>query len=116
MRRPKKCEALLGLHAFTGCDTVSAFAGKGKIAGLNLLGKGMHLETLQSFGSEWHISADLVSRLEEFTCQLYSTHTNIKKVNDMRFNLFCAWKGEAESWQLPPCSSSLINHCKRANY
>jgi len=27
-----KCQALLGLHSFTGCDTVSAFAGKGKIA------------------------------------------------------------------------------------
>ena len=24
------CEALLGVHAITGCDTVSSFAGKGK--------------------------------------------------------------------------------------
>ena len=24
------CETLIGLHAFTGCDNVSSFAGKGK--------------------------------------------------------------------------------------
>jgi len=60
---------------------------------LELLGKRMHLETLQSPGSERDILADLVSRLEELTCQLYKTHTNIKKVNDTRFNLFCAHCG-----------------------
>ena len=31
------CKALVGLHAFTGCDSVSAFAGKGKISALNTL-------------------------------------------------------------------------------
>ena len=30
-------DALLGMHAFTGCDTVSAFAGRGKIGALKLL-------------------------------------------------------------------------------
>ena len=25
------CSALIGLHAWTGCDTVSSFAGQGKI-------------------------------------------------------------------------------------
>ena len=29
-----KCKALLGLHAFTGRDTVSAFASKGKLRAL----------------------------------------------------------------------------------
>ena len=31
------CEALIGLHAFTGCDTVSAFAGKGKVKALKMV-------------------------------------------------------------------------------
>ena len=31
------CKSLLGLHAFTGCDSVSAFAGKGKTAGLQII-------------------------------------------------------------------------------
>ena len=33
------CEAVCGLHAFTGCDTVSCFAGKGKVKPLALLQK-----------------------------------------------------------------------------
>ena len=31
--------SLIGLHAITGCDTVSAFAGKGKVKALKLLMK-----------------------------------------------------------------------------
>ena len=33
------CRALVGVHAYTGCDTVSAFAGKGKAKALKLLSK-----------------------------------------------------------------------------
>ena len=28
------CQALPGLHSFTGCDTVSAFAGRGRLTAL----------------------------------------------------------------------------------
>ena len=31
------CKCLIGMHAFTGCDTVSAFAGRGKITALRLV-------------------------------------------------------------------------------
>ena len=31
--------ALLGLHAYKGCDTVSAFSGKGKVKPLKLMMK-----------------------------------------------------------------------------
>ena len=31
------CKALLGLHAFTGCDSVSSFAGIGKVKPLKIL-------------------------------------------------------------------------------
>ena len=31
------CQALIGMHAFTGCDTANAFAGKGKIKALKML-------------------------------------------------------------------------------
>ena len=33
------CKALLGLHAFTGCDSVSSFAGIGKVKPLKILRK-----------------------------------------------------------------------------
>ena len=31
------CRALVGMHAYTGCDTTSAFAGKGRASALKLL-------------------------------------------------------------------------------
>ena len=34
---PRKCSQLLGLHALSGCDTVSYPFGKGKKSALNLL-------------------------------------------------------------------------------
>lgn len=33
------CDSLIGLHAFTGCDTVSAFAGRGKLNALKMVRK-----------------------------------------------------------------------------
>ena len=35
--RPAFCEALPGLHAVTGCDSTSAFVGRGKRKGFQLL-------------------------------------------------------------------------------
>jgi len=52
MLEADKCKALPGLHAFTGCDTVSAFAGKGKPKGLGLISKSaQHREALTLRGS-----------------------------------------------------------------
>lgn len=31
------CSAMIGLHTYTGCDTVSAFAGRGKLKALKLM-------------------------------------------------------------------------------
>ena len=31
------CSSLLGMHAYTGCDTVTAFAGRGKIGALRIV-------------------------------------------------------------------------------
>lgn len=36
---PEVCKGVLRMHAFTGCDTVSAFAGKGKAQALKILKK-----------------------------------------------------------------------------
>ena len=48
----EKYEALLDLHAFTSCNSVSSFAGNGKIFALNLLNKHPHhIETPRILGS-----------------------------------------------------------------
>ena len=63
------------MHAFTGWDTVSAFAGKGKAQALMLLEKNTrNQETLTEFGQEWDLPPELMDKLEEFTCCLSSTN------------------------------------------
>ena len=107
------CRALVGLHAFTGCDTVSAFAGRGKAKALKLLISHVdHQDTFSRLGQEWELSQKLVEQLEAFTCLLYAP----KLINELRYHLFCAKKGEIESHQLPPCKDCFLQHALRANY
>ena len=110
------CKALVGLHAFTGCDTVSAFAGKGKLRALQIL-KSPHVKsTFTQLGEQWSVTPELFAALEEFVCQLYATNSGTNHVDELRYNLFCSKKGETESHQLPPCQDCLQKHCLRANY
>ena len=53
--------ALLSLHAYTGCDTVSAFKGKKKLKPLKALQlyPGF-IETLAKFGESWSMDKDLL--------------------------------------------------------
>ena len=48
---PHLCNALLGLHAFTGCNSTSAFAGKGKKTALKLWWPAMRC--LRCYGDSW---------------------------------------------------------------
>ena len=59
------CQALLGLHAFTSCDSVSAFAGKGKEGAFELVQSGV----FRSYEDAWvHFTAadELFNLCEEF--------------------------------------------------
>ena len=50
----KMCAALLGLHSFTGCDTVSSFRGKGKKKAITALKSSPDfINTFADFGMEW---------------------------------------------------------------
>lgn len=111
------CEALIGLHAFTGCDTVSAFAGKGKVAALKIIRKDPELnEAMKRLGKQWNLTPELFQLIEKLTCQIYQSKTVSTEVNDLRYGLFQFKKGKIESWQLPPCKASLWKHSLRANF
>ena len=73
-------------------------------------------DTFLELGQQWDLSPELMDKLEAFTCLLYAPKAASMKVNDLRYHLFCAKKGEIESHQLPPCRDCLVNHAKRANY
>ena len=114
---PDVCKALLGLHAFTGCDTVNAFAGKGKICALTILKASAEFkEAFAQLGVQWNLPPSLHVRLEEFVCKLYATRPATTSIDAFRYDLFCARKGDAESHQLPPCQNCLRKHAIRANY
>ena len=105
------------MHAYTGCDTVSALAGKGKASALKLLTINREIQdTFLQLGQMWNLSRELMDRLEAFKCRLYAPKSSSTKVNDLRYDMFCAKRGEIQSYQLPPCRDCLVKHAQRANY
>ena len=51
---------MIDVHAYTGCDSVSAFGGQGKIKALNLINKSHEYRQLFiSFGQEWHVTENV---------------------------------------------------------
>lgn len=109
--------ALPGLHAFTGCDTVSSFSGQSKIKGFKLLVENEEFKNcFTHLGDEWQLSEEVFKGLQVFTCKLYASRTDREEVNDLRYDLWRAKKGLAPSSSLPPCKDTLNQHALRANY
>ena len=66
------CEALLDMHAITGCDTASSFAGKGKLSAFQLVKKNVSFQELFArFGLSREFSGADFTKLPMFTCTLY---------------------------------------------
>ena len=105
--------SLIGLHAFTGCDSCSAFSGKGKKKGLMLLKDQRYSRSMAQLGQSFELSPTLLRDLEAFVCAM-DGRPALHDVNEARYKLFCA-KGSSTA-QLPPCKDALELHAKRANY
>ncbi|GFO24261.1 hypothetical protein PoB_005076600 [Plakobranchus ocellatus] len=73
---PKRLrDAITGLHAFTGCDSTSCFAGKGKLKALKMLeGDQDHQDIFSRIGTLETISGQDMQVIETFVCQLYGNH------------------------------------------
>ena len=109
------CKALIGLHALTGCDTVSAFAAKSKWCPLQMIAKKQTFEeTMKDIGKEWSLSDEKFKGAEEFVCNLYGKKCT--SVDSLRYELHCAKGGKIEPEALPPCQLSLRLHVSHANY
>ena len=95
---------LVVMHGLTGCDTVSAFAGRSKINAFK------QLKSNESYQAAYReisraptVSTDLFCVLQQITCTLYQTSTPTTSVNKLRYQRFCTKRGECESSSLPPC-------------
>ena len=62
------------MHAFTGCDAVRAFAGKGKTHALTIFkAKAEFKVAFAQLGVQWNLPPNLHVKLEEFVCKLCAT-------------------------------------------
>lgn len=123
---PPLCNALLGVHAFTGCDSTSAFKGKGKVKAVKLVEKNVHFKELfMELGESWIVDENILSSIEKFTCALYGKE-RVQKVNELRHLLLQSKCGGDEGVlnvtssfdlsALPPCRDTLREHLNRVNY
>ena len=117
------CRALLSYHALTGCDTVSAFSGRGKKDGFFILKEDLkedkvYCQNLSQLGNTIDITADTKEKVETFVCRLYGYHCDSADV--LRHELFTKplskKKGPPETQNMPPTSDALGKHILRANY
>jgi hypothetical protein len=107
---------LIGLHTFTGCDSTSAFHGKGKSRPYDLirnLNDNDLEEAFSDLGSSWDdLRPETMAKLEEFVCKLYGY--NDESVDTTRYHSFLS-KALNEK-KMPPTLDSLMLHIRRANY
>ena len=73
-------------------------------------------EAFKNLGEEWGISEEVFDEMQKFTIKMYAASLSATQVNALRYDLFCAKRGEVESSQLPPCGDCLKQHVRRANY
>ena len=59
------CASLLGLHAYTGCDSVSAFSGQGNLTALKLLKENVNY-IFKRIGQDLTVSLELLTKLEAY--------------------------------------------------
>ena len=120
------CSALLGLHAFSGCDSTSAFKGIGKVKPIKLMQqRNKFVKPLAELGESWNVSDKLLSGLEEFTCALYGKPrlTDVDEVRYLMMKERCKGDGDAITGSVhvdlssfPPCKDSLEQHIRRVNF
>ena len=77
------CNALLGLHAFTGCDYASSFKELERQA-TKLLKSPTHCETLKQLGEQCEASDELLLGRESFTCAVFGK-AKCKSVDEVHY-------------------------------
>ena len=113
---PTKCLSLPVLHAFTGCDTVSSFASKGKKTARetwkSFSGVDGAFKELQYMPSE--TTNESTELLERCMVLMYIRTSEAKEVNDARRQLFTQKYRTLEN--IPPTQAALKQHIKRTCY
>jgi hypothetical protein len=106
------CKSLIGLHVYTGCDSTSAFFGKGKKRAYDvMMSDPKFIECFARLGESFTPSSEVMTVIEEFTCKLYGDSSH--DINTTRYKSFCTTASEKS---LPPCKDALLQHINRCSY
>ena len=113
---PSKSQVLSMFHAYTGCDTVSSFATRGKKSAWDTwrVFEEVTATFLVLSTEPDQVNDDDVATLERFTILLYDRTSSSVNVNEARKQLFTK-KGRAID-AIPPTRAALVQHIKRAVY
>ena len=113
---PEAAAALLGFHSFTGCDTVSAFATRGKKTAWKTWKS--YPDITQSFiflsTPMQELRREDLERLERFVILMYDRTSPLSDVNSTRRQLFTQKGRVLEA--MPPTQDALRQHILRAAY
>ena len=115
-------EQSLGLpvfHSFTGCDTTSAFFGRGKKTAWEAWKCYQDVTRAFTFmalnpHTKVDVDAEHFQLLEHFTIVMYDKTSSLERVDEARKEFFCQ-KGKTME-RLPPTQDALLQHVKRVAY
>ena len=115
----EKSLALPVFHCFTGCDTTSAFFGRGKKVSWEAwkcYGEVTHAFSYMALNpfAKIDIHTSHFKVLEHFTVILYDKTSDLEHVNEARKVLFCQKERTME--KLPPTQDALLQHTKRVAF
>ena len=108
---PRKCSQLFGIHALSGCDTVSYPFGKGKKTELNLLDMSGLDQVLDQPGAT---HAQLQETAYTFFLPLYG-QKGCTTMNDARAHSYLGHKKPPPLKKFPPTDANLQLHVLRAH-
>ena len=102
-------------HAFTGCDTVSSFGGRGKKSAWKIWQVFPDVtEAFKCLLLMEEMSDSMMSVLERFVVLLYDKTSDQVSVNDARKQLFTQKSRSMEN--ILPTKGSIVQHIKHASY
>lgn len=109
-----KAKALPFFHAFTGCDTVSSFAGRGKKTAFDVWKSFEEITPVFAALSSrpTTISEECMKVVESYVILLYDRTCTESSVDSARKYMFAAKARSIDA--IPPTQAALLQHTKRA--
>ena len=113
---PQRSLALPVFHTFTGCDTVSSYAGKSKKSAWDTWNVFPEVTSafLEITNAPSELSEECTRNIETFVVLLYDRGSELKSVDEARQQLFCTRSRSLD--RIPPTSAALKQHILPASY